>query len=165
VTSSSLLYFRRTLLRIPKPKPNKTKTKPMRKHKVVPTKTQNKWLSVNEQVRLALNKDAVKATSVTQHKTVSEKFLTNIERLKSGEFEAKRKQALSEYWQAKREKKAKSKAMREYHKRYLEENQLGAFSTHIPKELLTAFRNHCDSNGITYGEAVVLAFVSYLKKQ
>lgn len=163
MTSSSLIYFRRTNLRTTKPKTQKKK--PMRKHKVVPTKTQNKWLSVNEQVRLALNKDAVKATSVTQHNTVSEKFLTNIERLKSGEFEAKRKQALSEYWQAKREKKAKSKAMREYHKRYLAENGLGAFSTHIPKELLTAFRNHCDSNGITYGEAVVLAFVSYLKKQ
>ena len=109
MTSSSLIYFRRTHLRIPKPKTQKKN--PMRKHKVVPTKTQNKWLSVNEQVRLALNKDAVKATSVTQHKSVSEKFLANIERLKSGEFEAKRKQALSEYWQAKREKKAKSKAV------------------------------------------------------
>lgn len=163
VTSSSLIYFRRTHLRITKPKP--PKTKPMRKHKVVPTKTQNKWLSVNEQVRLALNKDAVKATSVTQHKPVSEKFLSNIERLRSGEFEAKRKQALDEYWQAKREKKEKSKAMREYHKRYLSENGLGAYSTHIPKELLIAFRNHCDINGITYGEATVIAFVDYLKKK
>ena len=162
--SSSLLSFRRMNLRITKP-PRPQKKNPMRKHKVISTKTQNKWLSVNEQVRLALNKDAVKATSVTQHKTVSEKFLANIERLNSGEFEAKRKQALNEYWQAKREKKAKSKAMREYHQRYLEENQLGAYSTHIPKELLLAFRNHCDSNGITYGEATVIAFVDYLKKK
>lgn len=162
--SSSPFSFRRTNLRITKTKTQK-KQKQMRKHKVVPTPTQNKWLSVNEQVRLALNKDAVKATSVTQHKPVSEKFKQNIERLVSGEFEAKRKQALDEYWEKKRAQKAKSKAMREYHKRYLKENNLGAFSTHIPKELLTAFRNHCDSNGITYGEAVVLAFVDYLKKQ
>ena len=163
MTSSSLLSFRRIVLRINKPKPPKKKQ--MRKHKVV-TSTQNKWLSVNEQVRLALNKDSVKETSVTQNSpSVPEKVLANIKRLNSGEFEAKRKQALDEYWEAKRAKKAKSKQQKEAHQKYLTDNNLSMLCVHIPKELHLAFKKHCAVNGMFYADATTVALLDYITKK
>jgi hypothetical protein len=133
------------------------------------TTPKSKWQSLSEKVHASLTAPKVtQVTSVTPHgKTVSEKFNKNINRLISGEFEAKRRAGQQAYWAEYRKTKMKREKSKEARVHYLERHSLAQFSCTLPTELHEAFRNHCKQveqpAGVVITE-IILEFLTRPKK-
>lgn len=149
VTSSSLLSFRRTNLRIPKPKTQKKKPMPNSKSA---TSTKNKWNSVRQLAARIIEETTV--SSVTADSNVSQ---VKGHHLHTPAVKAKREKALKAYWERRRKSG-------EATKRYQERYGLKCISFRIPTELVDKFNEICDAHDLNKAETAARLIVGFIQR-
>lgn len=151
MTSSSLLSFRRTNLRIPKPKTQKKKTMPKSKPT---TKAKNRWTLVSKEM-LTFN-EVVIPTSVTADSDVSQNA-KKAYHLKRPEVVAKRQEAVQKYWQKRRE-------AREASKRYTERYGLKCISARVPSDIVDTFTGICKEHDLCQAEIIARLLTGFIQR-